>query len=491
MPFTEQLKQAQAHLANLNFPEAMAIYQAILKEEPNHTIALQAMGQIAYKVANFEAAEDYFQKSLTQNPSQSRVWLLLGEVCLKMRKHEKGLQAFKNAAQVNPNGSDPYLKLGTAYSNQGEKDLARRNLEKAFLTDRNSPSAFRLLATLGEVDLESDVARAAKTRLEDGQEDPLGQAHIHYGFAYIFEKLGRSEDFFKHLDEANRLQKSLSQPWLEVFKFNAKSIREKFTPEVLSRGVGEETKQFTPIFIVGMPRSGTTLTEQIVASHPRVYGADEMDTLTNFVVNRITVWTKKPLLEGIGEINPDQLKELSAVYQTKVAGIAPGKDFVTDKFLANYLLIGLIKMIMPWSKVIALKRHPMDVAFSIYRNFFLAQLPYCFDLEDMARFYCLYRDLMEFWQQRLPGFVHTVKYENLVENPEAEAKKIIHFCGLPWDKACANPHENKRVVLTLSQNQVRKPVYKSSIGKWRKYEKELKPFRDMCEKLGHPVEKYD
>lgn len=491
MDLKPQLEKAQNFLVQEKYRDAMEIYQEILSTNPKHAIALQAMGQIAFQVANFEAAEDYFQRSLTENASQYKIWILLGEVCLKNRKPEKAVQAFRNAKTVQPKNSEAYLRLGNLLNVTGDNDEAAENFEKAFLMDQASPSAFRRLTMIKKVELDSEIAREAKKRLEGGLEDKANQAHIHYGFAYIYEKQDDKKMFFEHLKAANRLQKELAPPWQSIFEQNALEIKRTFTPETLKKGLGEETKAYTPIFIFGMPRSGTTLTEQIIASHPKVYGADELDTLTRFVVNQMAIWTQKPLLGGINDVDTGQLQELSKIYQTRMQRIIPGWDFITDKFLANYLAIGLIKMIMPWSKLINLKRHPMDIALSIYRNFFLDTLPFCFDLEDMARFYCLYRDMIEFWEELAPGFVYNISYESLVENNEEEARKLVKFCGLPWDDACLEPHKNKRPVMTLSQDQVRQPIYKSSIGKWKEFEAELEPFRAACLKHGYNVDDYD
>lgn len=488
MSFKEKLEQARTHLSQENYRDAMAIYQGILAEDPNHAIALQAMGQIAQTVKNLEAAEDYFQRSLAQNAGQFNIWIKLGEVLSQTRKHEKSIQAFRNAVQVEPNKSEGYLKLGNALLVAGEKDEAEATLEKAFMLDENAPSAFRLIATSFKLTSGGALAREAQKRIDAGAGSKVGRAHLHYGLAYIYEKEGDAHAFFDHLHEANRLQKESAPNWRMVYEQNAREIKKAFKPETFAKTVGPEARQYTPIFIVGMPRSGTTLTEQIVSAHPKVFGADEMDILAHSVVNRVAVWTGKPYLIGINDLASNQLGELSAVYQGMMQRLCPGYPFITDKFLANYMCIGLIRLIMPWARVINLQRNPMDNALSIYKNFFVNYLPFCFNLEDMANYYHLYRDLMTFWDDLLPGFVHHVKYENLVGNFEDEARKIIDFCGLEWDEACLAPHENKRTVLTLSQDQVRKPVYTSSVGRWKKYEKDLEPFRRIIEDYGYDPE---
>lgn len=492
MDFKPLLKKAQDFLVKSQFQEALKIYQSILDRDPRHPIALQATGQIAYQVGNYEAAEDYFQKSLAENPGQYRIWIMLGETCLKNRKSEKAVQAFKNAIKIKPASSEAFSRLGNILSVNGQEKEAAEAFEKAFLMDENSSSAFRRLAMVKrDLSLGSEAVRKAKDQIKNPSLDPVSLAHIHYGLAYIYERDGDKKKFFDHLHKANSLQKGIVPDWKQTFEQNAASIKREFTRETLKKQVDPSNRVFTPIFIFGMPRSGTTLAEQIIASHPKVFGADEMDILTRYVVNQVAIWTQKPLLAGINDLDLGQLKELSLIYQTRIQRVAPGQQYITDKFLANYLAIGLIKMILPWAKLIKLERHPMDIALSIYKNYFIETLPFCFNMEDMAKFYCLYQDQIAFWENLAPGLTYTLKYETLVDDFEPEVRKLIEFCGLPWDEACLEPHKNQRAVLTLSQDQVRRPVYKSSIGKWKEFEEELEPFRKACLKYGYDVREYD
>ena len=478
-----QLEQGMEFLAQENYRDAQKIYQSILAEDPNHIIALRAMGHIALEVENLEAAEDYFQRALALNPKQYQVWLKLGHVCSKLRKAKQSLHAYKNAITLDPGQSTGYLKLGSTLLVTGQKDEAIAMLEKAFLLDKDSPMAFRLIASTTRLEAKSPLVAEAKKRMEDPDLSSFAKANLSYGLAYVYEQ-SDDEKFLYHLKSANQLQKESAPPWRAVFERNARVLKEIFTEATFNKTPGAETKEYTPIFIVGMPRSGTTLTEQIITSHPKVFGADEVDYMTMFIVNGVAVMTKKPYLDGINDLGLEQLRELSRNYQQRMQKIAPGFEFITDKYLSNFLNIGLIKLIMPWAKVIGLWRHPMDNALSIYRNYFLALFPYCYDLEDMAHYYHIYHQMMEFWEELLPGFVCNVNYEDLVNNFEDEARRIIDFCGLEWDNACLEPHKNKREVMSLSQVQVRQPIYKSSIGKWKKFEAELAPFARILEAAG-------
>jgi len=488
MNFKEKLEKASQFISRQEFREAARIYQEILKTDPNHTLALHGMGEIALGVESLEKAEDYFQRSLAQNPNQYQGWLKLGHVCSKLRKPEKALQAFRNAVKLEPGKSQAYMSLGHALQQTGNKEEAIQALKKAFSLDRDSPQALRLLAPYAKLDDKSPLAGEALKRIDQPGTSTHAKANLSYGLAYIYENMGDDEKFLHYLRQANDLQKEDAPPWKAMTERNAKVLKEIFTLETFKKSVGEEDKTLTPIFIVGMPRSGTTLTEQIITSHPEVFGADEIDYMTMFIVNGVAVMTKKPYLDGINEVTRDQLRQLSHSYQQRLQKFAPEYDYITDKYLSNFLSIGLIRLILPWAKVISLSRHPMDNAFSIYRNYFLTQLAYCYDLKDMAHYYHIYREMIEFWDQLLPGFVCQVNYEDLVENFESEARRIIDFCGLPWDDACLAPDKNKRSVMTLSQDQVRQPIYNSSIGKWKKYRQELEPFRKVLENYGYKIE---
>ena len=488
MDHREQLEKARGLLAREDYRQAARIYQDILKTEPKHTIALQGMGLIALGVENIEAGEDYLQRSLTQNPNQFAVWLKLGYACNRLRKPEKALQAFRNAIKLEPGKSLGYLNLGSALLVTGEKDEAIKALKKAFLIDHESPQALRLVSSTVAIPPDGPLVREAIKRLETPGVSAFVKANLNYGIAYAHEKAGEDKKFIACLKEANRLQKEDAPEWRPIFERNFRVLQEIFTEQSFEVTVDESFRQYSPIFIVGMPRSGTTLTEQIITSHPEVFGADEVDYMTMFIVNGVTVMTKEPYLDGINKVTKEQLEQLSHSYQQRMQKIAPEYQYITDKYLSNFLSIGLIKKIMPWSKVIALWRHPMDNALSIYRNYFLALLPFCYDLEDMGRYYHIYREMMNLWDRVLPGFVCHVKYEDLVNNFDSEARRIIDFCGLPWDDACLEPDKNKRSVMTLSQDQVRQPIYKSSIGKWKRFEQDLAPFRKVIEGYGYKVE---
>lgn len=488
MDVQAKLKIGWEYFSKEKFKEALAVFQEILAYDPNEPDALQFMGQIAFYFDNLLAAEDYFQKSLSIDANQYPIWIKLGGVCNRLRKHDMALQCFENATKIRPNISDGFYHLGHGYLIKGDKETGAQLLRKACLMDDKTPQAFRMLANTITLAEDDEVVVKAKERATREKLTNFEKIHLNYGLAYVYEAAKNNEKFFHHLDAANAAQQAEGHTWRDSYELNFKLIAEKFTPTTFEGSVGEDAKKLTPIFIVGMPRSGSTLTEQIITSHPAVFPGEEVDYMTKFVVNSVAVMTKKPYLSGFNELNREQLYHLSNLYQDKMKILAPETEYITDKFLANFWTIGVIRKIMPWAKVINIYRNPMDNAFSIYRNYFMDIIPFAASLTDLGDFYVLYRNMINLWDQLLPGFVYTIQYESLVRNPEVESRNLIKFCGLPWDDACLSPHKNTRSVMTLSQGQVRKPIYSSGIGKWKRYEKQLEPFKQIIERNGITID---
>ena len=189
-------------------------------------------------------------------------------------------------------------------------------------------------------------------------------------------------------------------------------------------------------------------------------------------------------------LSEEELLNLADQYQTRLKALAPDYEYITDKMVGNSLYAGMIKKVMPWAKVIHIHRHPCDIAFSMYSRWFDSTTPFANDLEEMAKYFRLTFEIMEYWHKVLPGFVLEVKYEDLVQDLEGTAKKIFKFCGLKWEKQCLDFHQTERAVNTLSSTQVREKIYTSSIGRWRDYEGDLQPFisgiEDLIEPYGYP-----
>ncbi|MEE8294301.1 MAG: sulfotransferase, partial [Sphingomonadales bacterium] len=235
---------------------------------------------------------------------------------------------------------------------------------------------------------------------------------------------------------------------------------------------------------VGMPRSGTSLTDQIFATHSDCFGGDELQYFTKYL-NRMTstLEGEKGIL-GYTDLKMEHLEQVSTLYQRRVQTLSPGSHYISDKMPWNYQVLGMISKVLPWAKIIHIHRDPLDCGLSCYRNPLPNNLEFTCDMEDYAFYRAKYQELMDFWQKTIPERFINLSYEELVDNPEKELRRVLDYCGLPWEDELLNFHKTKRQVRTISSDQVNKPLNKSSIGRAMKYEKELAPMISALEKYG-------
>jgi hypothetical protein len=255
-------------------------------------------------------------------------------------------------------------------------------------------------------------------------------------------------------------------------------IRATFTGEVLrdKRNAGDHSH--TPVFVVGMPRSGTTLIEQILASHPKVFGAGEIRDFGRLMAT-LHAADGSEFPEFVGRLTTDQIRALGATYIQAIRPLAPSAERIVDKMPSNFHNVGLIYLALPNARIIHARRDPRDIALSAFQSCFIDGHEFTYDLAELGRYIRAYEMLMQHWQRVLPQHaILEVQYEKLVDRLDDEARRIIDFCRLDWDDACLSFHKTQRPVHTASVNQVRQPIYRSSVGRWRHYEPFLQPLLD-------------
>jgi hypothetical protein len=245
------------------------------------------------------------------------------------------------------------------------------------------------------------------------------------------------------------------------------------------------------VFIVGMPRSGTTLTEQILASHSQVAAGGELAFLNSILLSsphlaapfRPDIF-RMPDYSRIGQVTSSELRSLADSYIGAITPLRRGKRHLTDKMPHNFIHVGMIYLLFPNCRIIHCQRNPMDNCLSLYMQNFKVMHPYSYSLEEIGRYYAGYRALMDHWQKLLPGFIHTIGYERLVTNPEEQIRKLLEFCHLPWEDCCLEFHRLDRFVRTASEGQVDRPLYRSAIHRWRRYEDHLQPLARILREAG-------
>jgi hypothetical protein len=300
--------------------------------------------------------------------------------------------------------------------------------------------------------------------------------YLHFALAKAYQDVGEFERCFGHLLEGNTLKRQETAYDEADVRGRLARIAKVFTSALLKEKQGLGDLSSVPIFIVGMPRSGTSLIEQILASHPKVFGAGELMNLAKGVARLCRPTPYPDVIFAMGQM---ELQELGANYVAEIRQLAPNAERITDKMPANFRLAGLIHLALPNARVIHVRRDPVDTCYSCFSKLFEGNQPYCYDLGELGRYYRAYEALMKHWRNVLPtGFLLEVTYEEVIADPGSEARRIIAHCGLEWDDRCLAFYDIPRPVRTASALQVRQPIYRSSIGRWRFYEHLLGPLID-------------
>jgi len=309
--------------------------------------------------------------------------------------------------------------------------------------------------------------------------------YLCFALAKVNEDLDNKDDLFNYLNEGNRLRKEELGYSIEYDRKEFATIKEIFSiqhPVVDITNLSEQSK-IQPIFIVGMPRSGTTLVEQILASHSKVYGAGEQDTLRKLASKLLSKHSTKAIQQHKSPFSKDTITSIRKEYLATLSSLDVPERIITDKMPDNFKWIGLILSALPEAKIIHLIRDARATCWSNYKSYFTRKgIGFAYDFSDLAEYYQLYSDLMRVWHQHYPEKIYDLCYEELTENQEEETQKLLHYCGIDWEEQCLAFHENNRPIITLSALQVRQKMYQGSSEAWKKYENYLQPLIKLVDR---------
>ncbi|MGH8129291.1 MAG: tetratricopeptide repeat-containing sulfotransferase family protein [Steroidobacteraceae bacterium] len=503
------------HLRSGRKPEAIETLRAALRESPDNIDAMRCLAQIYLQdKERLGDAEALLRRATSLAPGYTAAWMLLGGVLHEVGRHRESVDAFRQATVLEPRNAPGWTGLGNAHSFSGDVERAREAYERAVELDPRAPGAQmglgHVLKTLGDQSGALRAYRAAIAakpdfgevywsmanlkvfRFEDTEVEAMEEqvtrgelsdsADIHFRFALgkAWEDKGDYDRAWHYYDTGN--QKQRKQVFHDPVLVEARHdhIIEVFDREFLERHAGTGYESAAPIFIVGLPRSGSTLIEQILASHSQVEGTQELPTLPR-------------LASSIGRYRPDQkqypytvrdlrARDFHAYGRQYMEETAPyrftDKPFFTDKLPNNFSHVGLIHLILPQAKVINARRHPFDSCLGSYKQLFGKGQHFTYDMSELADYYRKYHETMQHWHRVLPGKVLDVHYEETVTDLETQVRRILAHCGLPFDHACVHFHETGRAVKTASSEQVRQPIYTRALGYWRHYEKHLASWKE-------------
>ena len=461
------------------YDKALAAYQNAIKIRPDYPEAYIGIAKYNQEKNNLEAAENAVRKAISLDPENAEAQSILGSILMETGFADQAEEAFQKALEIKPSSQTALTGLGTLQMEQGRLEEAEATFNAAIDTEADSVVAFASLAQVKKAKPgDNHVIELEKYLAEHGDIPRKKSMAIHFALGKCYDDIKDADKAFPHFAEGCRLKRQTIEYDVDSQSKYTREIMNVFSREFIAQFEGVGCDSDIPIFVLGMPRSGTTLTEQIIASHPQVYGAGELPEMTRLSQNKVGN-DKSSYPRNIAAYTANDFKALGEQYVASVRERNSDKAHITDKMPANFFYLGLIHLILPKAKIIHVKRNPVDTSLSCFTKIFNRGQFFSYDQVELGRFYREYVVLMEHWKKVLPeGSFYEVQYEDLVSDNENQAHKLIDFCGLEWNDACLEFHKTERNIRTASVTQVRQPIYKSSVERWRPYEAYLQPLLD-------------
>ena len=464
-------------LRDAKMPEiALKALQKTVLLKPDHAEAYEALAQVMEDLGWREDALDVYKRAIELQPDKIKLITAYSRALTTSSKVEEAEAVLKPLLEKYPEAPGLQAQFASVRLYQGDREAAA---EIASGIVKKFPKTAGVHYTLAQSERDGDhEARIAQIKevLAGGVEEEEAESALEFALATRYEALKQHEEAFGHYIRANASKRAALEERGVVYNREAEDARTDVMkkvypgPEVFEGPTGSDSEM--PVFIVGMPRSGTTLTEQILASHPQMAGAGELTAIGNAIKRmRDTLgYPRNPPTEKA-------LKNIAQLYLQRLREVDAAALRVTDKMPGNFNHLGLITRIFPKARIIHCRRNPVDNCLSCFiQNFGAEGLSWSFDLEDAAHQYRDYHRLMAHWREILPpGRMLEVDYEDTVADLEGQARKLVDFVGMEWDDSCLSFHENKRAVITASHDQVRRPIYNTSVGRWKKYGPKVTP----------------
>ncbi|MDJ0612545.1 MAG: sulfotransferase [Rhizobiaceae bacterium] len=521
--FDKHLKQAPERA----IAQEIAKYRQILQKNPRNGDVLFALGMLCAESAQYDEAMDFYKKALKRFSQSAPVYAKITELLVAKRfRFKEAIPYYKKWLKTSGNSADVLTRLARCELAANRLDDALASMRKAERLLPNDPVIFETYATVyakrGDVDETRKALQRCKelggtldvtsrilnlpgeavapeeidefVSLADALDDQMRKLHAYSNIGLAYERIKEFDKAFDNFGKANEIGRSELNKNKELTPFG--NVKTVFTSELLKRLGGHGRASDSPIFIVGMPRSGTTLIESILAGHGQIIDNGELPFVLNLLKNYGVYSPLSPRASPsapdfkfyFDHAIPDSFEKVAERYFNESGYRTDIKKYQVDKLPHNFFSVGMIHLMFPNAKIIHCRRHPVDCALSCFKSSFSEFHAYATDLEFLGQYYKEYWKLMEHWRSVLPGKMHEVFYEDTVVNTEAVARGMIQHIGLEWDENCLDHTSSKRDVSTASQWQVRQPIYTSSVAKWKHYETQLQP---MIKAMGSCVEEYE
>ena len=461
--------------------QALKYYEKGIKIDSSFAEIYNNMGVLFFRyryTGNAKKIEELYKKSISLNNNMSEVHSNLGNLYNAQNKHEEAIRSYKKAFEINPKFSFALLNLASLYLSLGKINEAKEKLKEAIRISPNIIEAHRVLSRIiSYTDDHEHLTELKKLYNDLDKGSSKNRMLLAFSLGKAFWDTKDFDKSFKYYNEANNICRKDISFIPEKEKKTFEEIKDSFTKKIFDKYNNAGCLDFEPIFIVGMPRSGTTLIEQIISSHPKVFGAGEVEFIPRLITKNFEDKNLLLFFNKIIKFDKNNLKKIGEEYVRLMKDLSGSSERTTDKLPTNFMSVGFIKLILPKSKIVHCYRSPEDNCTSIFKHHFTSgKVNFAYDINDIVQYYNLYKDIMRYWNNLLPDQIHNIKYEDLINNTETEIRNLLKNCNLEWNMQCLEFYNNKRAINTASDIQARNKIYNSSIDSWKKYEKHLKKY---------------
>ncbi|PQA89349.1 tetratricopeptide repeat-containing sulfotransferase family protein [Hyphococcus luteus] len=510
-----RLMEAADALAQNDIPVAERLLKQYLKQHPTDVSAIRMLAELAARIGRYQDAEHLLERCIDLAPSFTAarhnlaiIELRLGKAeeahreaetllktdpenpnyrtlyasaLVRVGEYEKAIESYGSLLREYPKQPKAWMSYGHALKTVGRTPDSIDAYKKSIALQPSLGEAYWSLANLKTFKFDDADVAAMRAQLERTDIEDDDRLHLHFALGKALEDAKQFEESFHHYEAGNAIRQKQIDYDEDDMAFRLDRAKKVLTPVLIKAKSGKGCPAPDPIFIVGMPRAGSTLLEQILSSHSQVEGTMELPDIIAIAKRlggkaRRSEESKYP--EIIASLSDDELQKLGEEYLERTAiQRKTDKPFFIDKMPNNFMHAGLIHLILPKAKIIDARRHPMACCFSGFKQHFAKGQGFSYGLERIGRYYRDYVLLMKHFDEIAPGVVHRVIYENMVADPDTQIRALLDFCGLPFEAACLNFHETERAVRTASSEQVRQPIYASGVDQWKNYEPWLDPLK--------------
>lgn len=458
-----------------NYPASIRSGEQALRLKPDYPAAHLNVACALKAQRRFAKALDHLQQAIAIAPNFSAAYVNAGNIHLELDEADTALHYYEHALQIDPCQPQTLFNLGNVYMVLGKLEQAQCHFRKALELKPDYGDAYRAISSIKRFEKDDSDIRKMEGLLAQTNLAPTNRMLLNFSLGKAYEDIAEYEQAFAAINTANRIKRSHLNYAYTADEAYCQRLMAVFNKDFFAQREGWGMPDAAPLFIVGMPRSGSTLVERILATHPQTHGAGEITDLEETIASFHSGGEGGAFPESLRAVDRHWLNTIAQTYLDRLQRFGSQWRYISNKLLSNFLLLGMIRLLWPNARVIHCRRDPMDTCWSCFKHHFADGQAYSYDLVELGRYYKLYQQLMQHWHDTMPGWFYDIQYENLINDQEGETRRLLEFLSLPWNEECLSFHQARSAVKTASAIQVRRPLYQRSLRLWRHYKQQLAP----------------